>query len=53
MKETEISQSTPKTGDLLVVFTAGIGLFLSTLDSGMINIALPTLSQTFHYGKCF
>ncbi|MET3544829.1 EmrB/QacA subfamily drug resistance transporter [Paenibacillus favisporus] len=48
MKETDISQSTPKTGDLLVVFTAGIGLFLSTLDSGMINIALPTLSQTFH-----
>ena len=28
--------------DHLVVFTAGIGMFLSTLDSGIINVALPT-----------
>ena len=32
----------------LVVFTAGIGMFLSTLDSGIINVALPTLSKYFN-----
>ncbi len=31
-----------------MVMTAGIGLFLSTLDTGIINVALPTLSQAFH-----
>ena len=36
------------TRDFFVVVTAGIGLFLSTLDTGIINVALPTLSQTFH-----
>lgn len=36
------------TRDFFVVMTAGIGLFLSTLDTGIINVALPTLSQTFH-----
>lgn len=34
--------------DYLVVFTAGIGMFLSTLDSGIINVALPTLSKSFN-----
>lgn len=34
--------------DRIVVLTAGIGLFLSTLDSGIINVALPTLVRTFH-----
>ena len=34
--------------DHLVVFTAGIGMFLSTLDSGIINVALPTLSKYFN-----
>lgn len=32
----------------MVVLVAGAGLFLSTLDTGIINIALPTLSQVFH-----
>ena len=36
------------TKDLIVVMTAGIGLFLSTLDTGIINVALPTLSHVFH-----
>ena len=34
--------------DRMVVLTAGIGLFLSTLDSGIINVALPTLVRTLH-----
>ncbi|GIN84638.1 hypothetical protein J6TS2_10240 [Heyndrickxia sporothermodurans] len=36
----------------IVIFTAGIGMFLSTLDSGIINVALSELAQTFpryHY----
>lgn len=39
--------------DHLVVFTAGIGMFLSTLDSGIINVALPTLSKSFHVDISF
>ncbi|MFC7391474.1 MFS transporter [Scopulibacillus cellulosilyticus] len=37
-----------KINDQIVIFTAGIGLFLSTLDTGIINVALPALAQTFH-----
>ena len=32
----------------IVVFTAGLGMFLSTLDTGIINVALPTLVKRFH-----
>lgn len=32
----------------IVIFTGGIGMFLSTLDSGIINVALSELAQTFH-----
>ena len=32
----------------IIVFTAGIGMFLSTLDTGIINVALPTLEQAFN-----
>lgn len=32
----------------LVIIAAGAGLFLSTLDTGIINVALPTLSRVFH-----
>lgn len=39
--------------DHLVVFTAGIGMFLSTLDSGIINVALPTLSKSFNVDTSF
>ena len=39
--------------DHLVVFTAGIGMFLSTLDSGIINVALPTLSKSFNVDISF
>ncbi|BCP94073.1 MFS transporter [Staphylococcus capitis] len=39
--------------DHLVVFTAGIGMFLSTLDSGIINVALPTLSKYFNVDTSF
>ncbi|HEU5378274.1 MAG TPA: MFS transporter [Ktedonobacteraceae bacterium] len=31
-----------------VVLTAGLGMFLSTLDTGIINVALPSLGQEFH-----
>lgn len=34
--------------DLIIVLTASIGLFLSTLDSGVINVALPFLELKFH-----
>ncbi|WP_145474998.1 MFS transporter [Staphylococcus pettenkoferi] len=32
----------------IVVFTAGMGMFLSTLDTGIINVALPTLVKRYH-----
>ena len=32
----------------IVVFTAGMGMFLSTLDTGIINVVLPTLVKRFH-----
>lgn len=31
-----------------IIWTAGLGLFLSTLDTGIINIALPTLQSAWH-----
>ena len=45
--------NSPKYFDHLVVFTAGIGMFLSTLDSGIINVALPTLSKSFNVDTSF
>lgn len=33
---------------LFIAFAAGIGLFLSTLDSGVTNIALPFLAKQFN-----
>jgi hypothetical protein len=32
-----------------VLTVAGAGLFLSTLDSGVINVALPFLQQEFQW----
>jgi EmrB/QacA subfamily drug resistance transporter len=32
----------------MVVMIAGIGMFLSTLDTGIINVALPFLEKEFH-----
>ncbi|MCR9192223.1 MAG: MFS transporter [Gammaproteobacteria bacterium] len=31
-----------------IIIFAGLGMFLSTLDTGIINVALPTLEQKFH-----
>ena len=31
----------------MVILTAGIGMFLSSLDTGIINIALPFLEKNF------
>ncbi|PTJ16340.1 MFS transporter [Staphylococcus succinus] len=33
--------------EYIIIITAGIGMFLSSLDTGIINVALPTLTQTF------
>ncbi len=33
---------------LKLISVAGVGMFLSTLDSGIINIAIPSLSKTFN-----
>ena len=33
------------TSSLLLIM---VGVFLSTMDSGMINVALPTLMRSFH-----
>lgn len=38
----------PAVSDRFVVIVAGIGLLLSTLDTGIINIAIPTLIHVFH-----
>lgn len=35
-----------RTKDNLVVIVAGIGMLLSTLDTGIINVALPFLNLT-------
>ncbi|KYP81812.1 MFS transporter [Ferroacidibacillus organovorans] len=44
-----IEQANPSAvSDLFVVIIAGIGLLLSTLDTGIINVALPTLVHVFH-----
>ncbi|WP_232016552.1 MFS transporter [Paenibacillus baekrokdamisoli] len=43
-----INQQHASTRDWPIIFTAGVGFFLSTLDTGIINVALPTLGQTFH-----
>ena len=44
-----IEQANPvAVSDLFVVIVAGIGLLLSTLDTGIINVALPTLVHVFH-----
>ncbi|MGF9964603.1 MFS transporter [Bacillus rhizoplanae] len=32
----------------MVILTTGIGMFLSTLDTGIINVALPFLEKEFH-----
>ncbi|MBM7646214.1 MFS family permease [Scopulibacillus daqui] len=34
--------------DQMIIFTASIGLFLSTLDTGIINVVLPALVKSFH-----
>lgn len=36
------------TRDWPIILTAGVGLFLSTLDTGIMNVALPTLVWNFH-----
>ncbi|MFX4300912.1 MFS transporter [Alicyclobacillus tolerans] len=36
--------------DLIIVLTASVGLFLSTLDTGIINVALPSLERKFDVG---
>lgn len=48
-ENTAIIQSrTVERRDLLIVLTASIGLFLSTLDTGIINVALPSLERQFN-----
>lgn len=36
------------TRDWPIIFTAGAGFFLSAMDTGIMNVALPALSQIFH-----
>ncbi len=36
-----------KESPLILALVAGVGMFLSTLDSGIINIALPSLMEAF------
>lgn len=37
-----------KESPLTIALVAGVGMFLSTLDSGIINIAIPTLLRQFN-----
>lgn len=41
-------QKTQTVSATFVAIIAGIGMFLSTLDSGIINIAIPSLIEIFH-----
>ena len=34
--------------DLLITVIAGMGMLLSTLDTGIINVALSFLKEQFH-----
>ncbi|QQE80027.1 MFS transporter [Alicyclobacillus sp. SO9] len=43
-----VHNDAPNVNERVLVITAGIGLFLSTLDTGIINVALPTLSRVLH-----
>ncbi|MGF9769465.1 MFS transporter [Bacillus albus] len=43
-----INSKLPVVNEKLVILIAGIGMFLSTLDTGIINIALPFLEKEFH-----
>ena len=47
-KLTAINRLDTRTNDWPIILTAGVGLFLSTLDTGIMNVALPTLSRNFH-----
>ncbi len=38
----------PALNERVVVATAGAGMLLSTLDTGIMNVALPSLGQAFH-----
>lgn len=50
-EKTAIIQSrTVERRDLRIVLTASVGLFLSTLDTGIINVALPSLERKFDVG---
>lgn len=46
MKNQNIQSITPI--EYIIIITAGIGMFLASLDTGIINVALPTLTQTFN-----
>ncbi|MFU1795045.1 MFS transporter [Paenibacillus azoreducens] len=45
---TAVDQQHATTRDWPIIVTAGVGFFLSALDTGIMNVALPTLGQTFH-----
>jgi EmrB/QacA subfamily drug resistance transporter len=45
---TVTNQHNEETRDWPIILTAGVGLFLSTLDTGIMNVALPTLGRNFH-----
>jgi EmrB/QacA subfamily drug resistance transporter len=45
---TVTDQHNEGTHDWPIILTAGVGLFLSTLDTGIMNVALPTLGRNFH-----
>jgi len=38
----------PRPGERVVILVAGLGMFLSTLDTGIITVALPTLRSQLH-----
>ena len=45
---TGIKDKIPSANGLWVFLTVCVGVFMSTMDSSMINVALPVLMKTFH-----
>ncbi|MDF5732491.1 MAG: MFS transporter [Rhizonema sp. PD38] len=48
MPQFQVKPLTRSNGKILVLLGVGLGVFMSTLDFGIINVALPSLVQGFH-----
>ncbi|WP_034641602.1 MFS transporter [Desulfovibrio inopinatus] len=50
MQPSPESESSPLSRPWTAFLVAATGTFMATLDSGIVNVALPTIADTFHVG---